>query len=131
MSESRKRKVESSDAPGSIGPYSPAIRSDAGPHLFVSGQIGVDPGTGEFVSGGVAGQADRCLKNLLALVGEAGGNQASVVKITIYLKSIDDFAAVNEVYARFFEEPYPARACFGGCELPKGALVEIEAIAAL
>jgi 2-iminobutanoate/2-iminopropanoate deaminase len=97
----------------------------------VSGQIGVDAGTGEFVSGGVTAQAGRCLENLLALVRSAGGSQASVVKVNIYLKSIGDFAAVNEVYARFFKEPYPARACIGGCELPKGALVEIEAIAAL
>ena len=131
MTETRKQKIESPDAPGAIGPYSPATKSVAGSHLFVSGQIGVDPGTGEFVSGEAAGQAGQCLKNLLALVGEAGGSQASVVKVTIYLKSIKDFAAVNEVYARHFEEPYPARACFGGCELPKGALVEIEAIAAL
>ncbi len=131
MTETRKQKIESPDAPGAIGPYSPAIKSDAGSHLFVSGQMGIDPGTGEFVSGGVADQTEQCLKNLLALVGKAGGSQASVVKVNIYLKSIEDFGAVNEVYARYFKEPYPARACFGGCELPKGALVEIEAIAAL
>jgi len=131
MTETGKQKVESPDAPAAFGPYSPAVRSDAGTYLFVSGQIGVDPGTGEFVSGGVAAQAQRCLDSLLALVGSAGGSPASVVKATIYLKSIDDFAAVNEVYARCFKEPYPARVCIGGCELPKGALVEIEAIAAL
>jgi 2-iminobutanoate/2-iminopropanoate deaminase len=131
MPETRKQKIESPEAPGAIGPYSPAIKSDAGSHLFVSGQMGIDPETGEFVSEEVAGQAEQCLKNLMALVGSAGGSQASVVKVNIYLQSIKDFAAVNEVYARFFEEPYPARACIGGCELPKGALVEIEAIAAV
>ena len=131
MTEMKKRKIESPDAPGAFGPYSPAVKSNAGSHLFVSGQIGVDAGTGEFVSGGVTAQAERCLENLMALVGSAGGSQASVVKVNIYLKSIEDFAAVNEVYARYFKEPYPARACIGGCELPKGALVEIEAIAAL
>jgi 2-iminobutanoate/2-iminopropanoate deaminase len=131
MSETGKQPVETADAPGAIGPYSPAVKSEAASHLFVSGQIGIDPGTGEFVSGGVADQAEQCLKNLLALVGEAGGSQASVVKVNIYLNAMTDFAAVNEVYARYFEEPYPARACIGGCELPKEALVEIEAIAAL
>jgi len=131
MPESRNRKIESPEAPGAIGPYSPAVRSDAGTHLFVSGQVGIDRKTGEFVSGEVTSQAEQCLKNLMALVRAAGGSRASVVKVNIYLESIDDFAAVNEVYARHFEEPYPARACIGGCQLPKGALVEIEAIAAL
>jgi 2-iminobutanoate/2-iminopropanoate deaminase len=131
MTDTGKRKIESPDAPGALGPYSPAIRSGAGSYLFVSGQIGVDPGSGEFVPGGVKAQAGRCLENLLALVKAAGGSKASVVKVNIYLKSIEDFAAVNEVYSSYFEEPYPARACIGGCELPKGALVEIEAIAAL
>ena len=131
MTNTGKRIVESPDAPGAFGPYSPAVKSDSGTYIFVSGQIGVDPGSGEFVAGGVEAQAERCLKSLLALVGSAGGSQTSVVKVNIYLKSIEDFAVVNEVYARYFEEPYPARACIGGCELPKGALVEIEAIAAL
>jgi 2-iminobutanoate/2-iminopropanoate deaminase len=131
MTETGKQRVESPDAPGAFGPYSPAVRADAGTYLFVSGQIGVDPGSGEFISGEVTAQAGQCLDNLLALVGAAGGSQASVVKVNIYLKSIRDFAAVNKVYASYFKEPYPARACIGGCELPKGALVEIEAIAAL
>jgi 2-iminobutanoate/2-iminopropanoate deaminase len=131
MRKTGKRRIESPDAPGALGPYSPAIRSEAGTRLFVSGQIGVDPGSGEFVPGGVSAQAERCLRSLLALVESAGGSQASVVKVNIYLKSIDDFAAVNEVYSRYFKEPYPARACIGGCQLPRGALVEIEAIGAL
>ena len=131
MSEERKQKVVSPEAPGALGPYSPAIRSEAGSCLFISGQVGIDPETGEFTSDTVEGQAEQCLKNLLALVASAGGSQASVVKVNIYLRSIEDFPVLNKVYAGFFEEPYPARACIGGCELPKGALVEIEAIAAI
>ncbi len=131
MPDLRKSKIETRGAPGAIGPYSPAIRADADSFVFVSGQIGVDPVSAEFVSGGVTAQAEQCLKNMMALLAAAGGSQASVVKVNIYLESIEDFGAVNEVYSRFFEEPYPARACIGGCRLPRGALVEIEAIAAV
>lgn len=131
MPDLSKRKIETPGAPAAIGPYSPAIKADARSFVFVSGQIGIDPVSGDLVSGGATAQAEQCLKNLMALVNAAGGSQASIVKVNIYLKSIADFADVNEVYARFFEEPYPARACVGGCELPRGALVEIEAVAAV
>ena len=131
MPNSERRKVESAEAPRAIGPYSPAIRSTAASYLFISGQIGVDRKTGEFVSDTVEGQAEQCLRNLLAIVASAGGSEASVVKTTIYLRRIEDFSTVNRVYSDFFTDPYPARACIGGCELPKGALVEIEAIARL
>jgi 2-iminobutanoate/2-iminopropanoate deaminase len=131
MPDSRKQKVESPDAPGAIGPYSQAIRCSAGAYLFVSGQIGVDPASGELVSETVEGQARQCLTNLMAIVREAGGSNDSVVKTTIYLEDMADFSKVNEVYSSFFGEPYPARACVGGMDLPKGALVEIDAIAVL
>jgi 2-iminobutanoate/2-iminopropanoate deaminase len=131
MSNPERRKVESAEAPKAIGAYSPAIKSAAASYLFISGQIGIDGNTGEFVSDTVEGQAQQCLRNLLAIVRSAGGSEASVVKTTIYLRRIEDFSTVNRVYSDFFIDPYPARACIGGCELPKDALVEIEAIAQL
>ena len=131
MSDSKKHRVETDLAPGAIGPYSQAIGSAAQAHLFVSGQIGVDPESGEFAAATAAGQAEQCLKNLLAIVRSAGGTEASIVKTMVYLARIEDFSDVNQVYSGFFNEPYPARACIGGCELPLGALVEIEAIAQL
>ena len=131
MPDLNRTKIETPQAPAAIGPYSPAIKADACSFVFISGQIGVDPGSGEFVPGGVTAQAGQCLKNMMALLEAAGGSQASVVKVNIYLESIEDFGAVNQVYSGFFEEPYPARACIGGCRLPRGALVEIEAVAAV
>jgi 2-iminobutanoate/2-iminopropanoate deaminase len=131
MSESEKQSVESAEAPGAIGPYSQAIRSSVSAYVFASGQIGVDPQSGDFVGDDVQEQAAQCLRNLLAVVKSAGGGPDSIVKTTIYLKRIGDFAAVNEVYSGFFKPPYPARACVGGLDLPKGAMVEIEAIAAV
>ena len=125
-----KKKVETGSAPPAIGPYSQAISAGASRLVFVSGQIPLDP-SGEMVGRTAAEQAEVCLKNIGAILEAAGCGMDSVVKVTLFLKSMDDFVAVNEVYARFFEPPCPARACIGGLELPKGALVEIEAVAAV
>lgn len=119
--------IYTNDAPAAIGPYSQATRANG--LLFVSGQIPIDPSTGELVSGGVKEQAAQCLKNLQAILKAGGASVASTMKTTVYLKNIEDFSVVNEVYATVFSENAPARAAFGVAALPKGALVEIEAIA--
>ena len=125
------RTVVSTDsAPAAIGPYSQAIRT--GNLLFCSGQIPLDPGSGEIVKEDVAGQARRCLQNLSAVVEAAGASLADAVRCTVYLTDMGDFTRVNEVYADFFagEEP-PARVAVAAAALPKGADVEIDAIVAL
>ena len=122
-----KTIVNTSGAPAAIGPYSQATRVDG--LVFVSGQLPIDPASGEFVPGGVAEQTDRCLKNVQAILEESGAALSSVVKTTVYLAHITDFSAMNEVYATYFVENPPARAAFEVAALPKGALVEIEAIA--
>jgi len=119
--------VATSGAPGAIGPYSQAIRSD--PFVFCSGQVGLDPASGELVEGGVVAQAERALANLTAVLDAAGVGWADVVKTTIFLADVADFGAVNTVYGRYMPEPPPARSTVGVGGLPKGALVEIEAIA--
>ena len=111
-----------------VGPYSPAIR--AGDFLFVSGQIPIGP-DGELVRGGIEEQARRCLENLRAVLAAAGATFSDLVKVTIYLVDMGDFAAVNRVYAEYFDLAPPARACVGVSALPKGARVEIEAVAYL
>jgi len=126
-----KREIESGKAPAALGPYSQAVESGASRFVFISGQIGLDPATGELADDTVGGQTRRCLENILEIVAEAGGDAGCVVKTTVYLKNLDDFPAMNEMYARWFQAPFPARACVGDCDLPKGALVEIDAIAAL
>lgn len=119
--------VHSDDAPKAIGPYSQAI--DAGTLLFCSGQVGLDPATGELVAGGIAEQTERALHNLEAVLAAAGISTEDVVKTTVFLASMDDFAVMNEIYAKFFAEPPPARSTIAVKALPKGAIVEIEAIA--
>lgn len=119
--------VHSDDAPKAIGPYSQAI--DAGTLLFCSGQVGLDPATGELVDGGIRVQTERALQSLEAVLAAAGLSTEDVVKTTVFLASMDDFAAMNEVYAKFFGEPPPARSTIAVKALPKGAVVEIEAIA--
>ena len=121
-----RQAVTSSGAPSAIGPYSQAIAS--GETVFCSGQIGLDPATGELVDG-VEAQAERALRNLEAVLDAAGVTAADVVKTTIFLRDMGDFAAVNAVYARFMPDPPPARSTVAVAGLPKGALVEIEAIA--
>jgi 2-iminobutanoate/2-iminopropanoate deaminase len=121
------QRIASPDAPGAIGPYSQAI--DTGSHVFCSGQLGMDPGTGALVGDGVAEQTERALTNLGAVLAAAGLGYEHVTKTTCFLVDMADFASFNEVYARFFREPYPARSTFAVAALPKAARVEVEAIA--
>ncbi len=123
-----RHAITTSGAPGAIGPYSQAI--GAGRLLLCSGQIGLDPTTGELVEGGVAAQAERALRNLGAVLDAAGLGFADVVKTTVFLVDMADFAALNEVYGRFMTDPPPARSTIAVAALPRGARVEIEAIAA-
>jgi len=123
-----KRAIESSRAPKPVGPYSQAI--DAGGFVFVSGQLGIDPETGNLAEG-VEAQAGKALANIAAILEAAGLEMKDVVKVTIFLTDMGDFPKVNEVYAGYFSEPWPARACVAVAGLPKGALVEMECIAAL
>ena len=122
-----KHSLFTEKAPAAIGPYSQALR--AGDWIFVSGQIPLDPVTGQIVQGDVSAQSERVLKNLDALLAAAGSSFADVVKTTVYLVDLKHFAAVNDVYGRWFEPPYPARATVQVAALPRGALVEIDAIA--
>lgn len=122
-----KQIIETKDAPQAIGPYSQAVR--AADFVFASGQIPIDPQTGEFVAGGVAEQTQQVLKNLSALLEAAGTGLERVVKTTVFLADMNDFAAMNEVYGKFFAENPPARATVEAARLPRDARVEIEAIA--
>lgn len=124
-----KEIISTDAAPGAIGPYSQAVR--VGELLFCSGQIPIDPATGEFVSGGVPEQTDRVIRNLQAVLEAAGGDLGSVVKTTVFLADMNDFAAMNEVYARYFDGNKPARATVEAAGLPRNAKVEIECIAVL
>lgn len=121
--------IETNKAPAAIGPYSQAIK--AGDFVFVSGQLPIDPATGEFAKGGVKEQADMSLRNLKAILEEAGSSLDKVAKTEVYLDNIKDFVAVNEVYATFFTGTKPARQAMEVAALPKGALVEISCIAVI
>ena len=123
-----KKVISTSKAPAAIGPYSQAIQ--VGNLVFASGQIPIDPATGSFVAGGVKEQARQSLTNVKAILDEVGLTLDNVVKTTVFLADMNDFADVNAVYAEFFAEPYPARSAVAVKTLPKGALVEIEVIAA-
>jgi 2-iminobutanoate/2-iminopropanoate deaminase len=123
-----RRAVSTSAAPGAVGPYSQAITTDD--LVFCSGQVGLDPATGELVAGGVEAEAERVIRNLEAVLDAAGCTLADVVKTTCFLADINDFAKFNAVYARFWPDAPPARSTFGVAALPRGAQVEIEAIAA-
>jgi len=116
-------------APQAIGPYSQAVR--AGNLVFASGQIPIDPATGEFVAGGIAEQTEQVLRNLAAVFEAAGLSLNQVVKTTVFLLDMNDFAAMNEVYGRFFGQQPPARATVQAARLPRDARVEIEAIAVM
>ena len=122
-----RQAVTTSNAPGAVGPYSQAIAS--GELVFCSGQLGLDPATGDLVEGGVEAQADRALRNLAAVLDAAGATWGDVVKTTVFLANIDDFGAINAVYARHMPDPPPARSTFAVGALPNGGLIEIEAIA--
>ncbi|MGL2404508.1 RidA family protein [Helicobacter pylori] len=122
-----KEVIHSTLAPKAIGPYSQAIATND--LVFVSGQLGIDATTGEFKGADIHSQTTQSMENIKAILKEANLGMDSVVKTTILLKSLDDFAVVNEIYGSYFKEPYPARATFQVAKLPKDALVEIEAIA--
>jgi reactive intermediate/imine deaminase len=124
-----KKPIHTESAPAAIGTYSQAIQS--GSFVFLSGQIPLDPLTMEIVDGDFEAHARRVFANLKAVTEAAGGTLDQIVKCTIYLTDLDNFATVNSVMAEFFEEPYPARAALGVASLPKGADVEAEAILAL
>ena len=121
--------IHTEKAPKAIGPYSQAIQ--VGNMVFASGQIPVDPATGEFAEGGIKGQTRQSLTNAQAILKEAGTDLSKVIKTTVFLSDMGNFAAMNEVYAEFFQQPYPARSAVAVKDLPKGALVEIECLAEL
>lgn len=121
-----RKEIHTKEAPAAIGPYSQAIQ--AGDFLFVSGQIPVDPKTGEVVEG-IEKQTEQVLKNLQAILQETGADFSSVVKFTIYLSDMENFATVNEIYGSFLTKPYPARATVEVSRLPKDVLVEMDVIA--
>lgn len=122
-----KEIIATDKAPGAIGPYSQAVR--AGNMVFASGQIPIDPVTGEFVPGAIAEQTEQVLKNLTAVFAAAGVAMHQIVKTTVFLADMNDFTAMNEVYGKFFAENPPARATVQAARLPRDAKVEIEAIA--
>jgi 2-iminobutanoate/2-iminopropanoate deaminase len=136
--QKRKQVINTKAAPAAIGPYSQAIQ--VGNLVYTSGQIPIDPATGSFVEGGIKEQTRQSLSNVQAILREAGLSMSNVVKTTVFMADMNDFAAMNEVYAEFFAkqsgkaerftEPYPARSAVAVKTLPKGALVEIEVIAA-
>ena len=119
--------INTDKAPAAIGPYSQAI--EAGNMVFASGQLPIDPATGAFAEGGVKEQTRQSLTNAKYILEEAGADLAHVVKTTVFLSDMDNFGAMNEVYAEFFSQPFPARSAVAVKTLPKGALVEVECIA--
>ncbi|MBE6271267.1 MAG: RidA family protein [Prevotella ruminicola] len=122
-----KKVISTPQAPAAIGPYSQAVQ--VGNLVFTSGQIPIDPATGQFAEGGIKEQTRQSLTNVKAILEEAGLSLSSVVKTTVFLADMADFADMNAVYAEFFAEPFPARSAVAVKTLPKGALVEIEVIA--
>ena len=122
-----RHRIQTENAPAAIGPYSQAIKARG--FVFVSGQIPIDPETGEFVSNDVAEQTEQVLKNLAAVLDAGGAGLGNVVKTTVFLADMSDFAAMNEVYGRYFSENKPARATVQAARLPRDARVEIECIA--
>lgn len=121
------KAVQTANAPAAIGPYSQGVQ--AGKTIYVSGQLPIDPATGNFAGEDIQAQTRQSLTNIKNILAAAGADMSAVVKTTVLLDSIADFAAMNEVYAEFFTEPFPARAAFEVAAIPKGAKVEIEAIA--
>ena len=122
-----KKVINTNQAPAAIGPYSQAIK--VGNLVYTSGQIPINPATGNFVEGGIKEQTHQSLTNIKAILEEAGLSMNNVVKTTVFLADMNDFADMNSVYAEFFAEPYPARSAVAVKTLPKGALVEIEVVA--
>ncbi len=125
-----KEPIQTDGAPAAIGPYSQGIQAKglAG-LLFTAGQLGMDPATGELVRGGIGPESQRALENLKAVLQAGGSSLERVVKVTVFLASMEEFAAMNQIYATFFKEPFPARSAFEVAALPKNGRVEIEAVA--
>ncbi len=121
--------IETDKAPKAIGPYSQAVKCEN--LLFISGQIPIDPETQEMVKGGIEEQTKQVMENIKAIIEEAGINMEHIVKTTIFLKNLNDFQTVNEIYGSYFKEHKPARATIEVSNLPKGALIEIEAVACI
>jgi len=119
--------ITTGEAPAAVGPYSQGIKANG--FVFTAGQVGLDPATGKLVEGDVLDQARRVFMNLKAILEAAGSGMNKVVKMTVFLKDINDFKRVNEVYAQFVSAPFPARSAFQVAALPLGALIEIEAVA--
>lgn len=119
--------ISTTNAPAAIGPYSQAIEANG--TIYVSGQLPINPATGEFAEGDIKDKARQSLTNIKSILAEVGLTMQNVAKVTVLLSDISDFATVNEVYAEFFQAPYPARSAFAVAALPKGAPIEIEAIA--
>ncbi len=127
MGASKKEIVTTDKAPAAIGPYSAAVKT--GSLVFTAGQLGVDPASGEFVGEGIQEQTRQALKNLSSVLEAAGSSLALVVKTTVFLRDMDDFSAMNEIYAEFFSGDFPARSAVQAARLPKDGAVEIEAVA--
>jgi 2-iminobutanoate/2-iminopropanoate deaminase len=125
----KRQVISSPGAPAAVGAYSQAIR--VGDLVFTAGQLGIDPTSGEMAGAGVTEQAERAIRNVEAILSEAGSGLGSLVKVTVFLADIADWPALNEVYARLIPEPFPARSAFAVKDLPRGARVEIEAVAAV
>lgn len=121
------KTIQTTKAPAAIGPYSQAVEANG--FVFASGQLGINPATGEFVEGDVQAQTRQALTNARAIMNEAGLDLNNVIKTTVFLSDMANFAAMNEIYAEFFSEPYPARSAVAVKTLPKSALVEVECIA--
>jgi 2-iminobutanoate/2-iminopropanoate deaminase len=124
-----KEAIVTTRAPGAVGPYSQGIKS--GNFIFLSGQIGLVPATSKLIDGGVEAQTKQIFKNIKAVLNEAGADLQNIVKVTVFLKDMDDFKKVNEIYAQHFEKPYPARSAVAVKELPLSVDIEIEVIASL
>ena len=124
-----KQAISTKQAPAAIGPYSQAIQ--VGNLVYTSGQIPIDPATGTFAKGGIKEQTRQSLTNVKAILEEAGLSMSNVIKTTVFMADMNDFADMNAIYAEFFSEPYPARSAVAVKTLPKGALVEIEVVAAI
>jgi len=125
----KKKIVTSEQAPKAIGPYSAGVR--VGKFVYTAGQLGIDPKTGDFVLGGIEAETSQALKNLKAVLEAAGSSLDQVVKTTVFLKDMNDFGAMNQVYAQYFTENFPARSAVQVARLPKDGSVEIEAVAVL
>ena len=126
MINMNKQPIQTNEAPSAIGPYSQAVKT--GDVIYTSGQIGLDPATGEMVDG-LENQAHRVMKNVKAVLAAADCDMNDIVKTLIFMQNMEDFVTVNEIYASYFEEPYPARSAVEVARMPKGALVEVEVIA--